>query len=83
LSTATTLSRRRRQAGARGTVISKVVELFPNRARRLVYVAGYVLDDGEATADANPPHYRQLFQELATASALDSPTDSASTGSLM
>jgi pimeloyl-ACP methyl ester carboxylesterase len=52
-----------------GTAISKVVELFPNRVRRLVYVAGYVLDDGDATADANPPHYRQLFQELATSSA--------------
>jgi hypothetical protein len=44
-------------------------EYFRNRVGRLVYVAGYVLDDAEATADANPPHYRQLFQELATASA--------------
>jgi pimeloyl-ACP methyl ester carboxylesterase len=54
-----------------GTAISKVVELVPDRVRRLVYVAGFVLNDNESVEDAAPPEYRKLYREIATASADD------------
>jgi pimeloyl-ACP methyl ester carboxylesterase len=52
-----------------GTVISKVVEQVSDRVRRLVYVNAFVLSDGESLNDVAPPHYRQLFKELAAASS--------------
>jgi pimeloyl-ACP methyl ester carboxylesterase len=51
-----------------GTIISKVVEVVSDRVRRLVYWNGYVLLDGESVADASPPNFRQLVEELAVAS---------------
>jgi pimeloyl-ACP methyl ester carboxylesterase len=50
-----------------GTIISKVVELIPDRVRRLVFHSGFVLNDGESLNDAVPPHFRALFAELAKA----------------
>lgn len=54
-----------------GTVVSKAVEEIADRVRRLVYVAGHVLKDGESMEQAAPPHYRDMFMELAAASSDD------------
>jgi pimeloyl-ACP methyl ester carboxylesterase len=51
-----------------GTIISKVVEALTDRVRRLVFLSGVVLEDGESLMDAGPPHYRRIFDELAAAS---------------
>ena len=51
-----------------GTIISKVVEVIPERVRRLVFWNGFVLNDGESLLSAVPPHYRALFGQLAEAS---------------
>jgi len=55
-----------------GTIISKVAEAIPDRIRRLVYWSGFVLNDGESLNDAVPPHFRDLFRDLAA----DSPDNS-------
>lgn len=51
-----------------GTYISKVVEAIPDRIRRLVFWSAFVLNDGESLMDNVPPHYRELFDQLAEAS---------------
>ena len=51
-----------------GTIISKVVEALTDRVRRLVFLSGVVLEDGESLMDAGPPHHRRIFDELAAAS---------------
>lgn len=51
-----------------GTIISKVVEFVPERVRRLVYWNAFVLNDGESLNDNTPPHYQELFNQLAAAS---------------
>jgi pimeloyl-ACP methyl ester carboxylesterase len=48
-----------------GTIISKVAEVIPERIRRLVYWSGFVLNDGECLNDVVPPHFRDLFRDLA------------------
>src|SRR5262245_59259230 len=48
-----------------GTIISKVAEAIPDRIRRLVYWSGFVLNDGECLNDVVPPHFRELFRDLA------------------
>ena len=55
-----------------GTIISKAVEAIPDRVRRLVFWSGFVLNDGESLNDAVPPHFRDLFRDLAA----DSPDNS-------
>jgi len=40
--------------GYAGTIISKVVELVPERVRRLVFWSGYVLNDGESALEMLP-----------------------------
>jgi pimeloyl-ACP methyl ester carboxylesterase len=55
-----------------GTIISKVVEAIPARVRRLVFSSGFVLNDGESINDNVPPHFRNLFSELAAASSNNS-----------
>jgi pimeloyl-ACP methyl ester carboxylesterase len=55
-----------------GTIISKVVEVIPDRVRRLVFWSGFVLNDGESLNDAVPPDFRELFRDLAA----DSPDNS-------
>ena len=52
-----------------GTIISKVAEAIPERIRRLVFVNGFVLQDGKSLTDEIPPIYGALFGELAKKSA--------------
>ena len=52
-----------------GTVISKAVEIIADRVRRLVFWSAFVLNDGERVIDTVPPHFRELFEELAAASS--------------
>jgi pimeloyl-ACP methyl ester carboxylesterase len=54
-----------------GTVISKVVEALPDRIKRLVFANGFVLRDGHSLNDETPPHYRELFDKLASESSDD------------
>jgi pimeloyl-ACP methyl ester carboxylesterase len=51
-----------------GTVISKVVEAVPERIRRLVFLNGFVLQDGKSLSDEVPPQFVALFEQLAQAS---------------
>lgn len=51
-----------------GTILSKVVEQIPERIKRLVFWNAFVLNDGESLNDNAPPHYRQLFDPMASAS---------------
>jgi pimeloyl-ACP methyl ester carboxylesterase len=52
-----------------GTIISKVVEAIPEKIRRLVFLNGFVLQDGNCLMDEVPPHYVALFDQLAAESA--------------
>ena len=52
-----------------GTVVSKVAEAVSERIRRLVFLNGFVLQDGNSLTDEIPPHFRGLFQQLAAGSA--------------
>jgi pimeloyl-ACP methyl ester carboxylesterase len=54
---------------AGGVVISKVVEVIPDRVRRLVYLNAFVLNDGESMEQSVPEHYRQMFKEFVADSA--------------
>jgi pimeloyl-ACP methyl ester carboxylesterase len=54
---------------AGGVVISKVVEVIPDRVRRLVYLNAFVLNDGESMEQSVPEHYRQMFRETMADSA--------------
>jgi pimeloyl-ACP methyl ester carboxylesterase len=51
-----------------GTIICKVVEAVDDRVRRLVFWNAFVPRDGESLMDNVPPHYRELFEQLAAAS---------------
>ncbi|OBJ48503.1 alpha/beta fold hydrolase [Mycobacterium sp. 1423905.2] len=51
-----------------GTVISKVAEAIPGRIRRLVFYAGFVLDDGDRLVDNVPPDHAKEFASLAAES---------------
>jgi pimeloyl-ACP methyl ester carboxylesterase len=51
-----------------GTVIAKVAEAIPDRLKRLIFWNAFVLNDGECLNDNAPPHYRALFDSLASAS---------------
>jgi pimeloyl-ACP methyl ester carboxylesterase len=48
-----------------GTIISKVAEKIPERIRRLVFWNAFVLRDGHSLNDEIPPHFREMFDELA------------------
>jgi pimeloyl-ACP methyl ester carboxylesterase len=52
-----------------GTIISKVAEAIPDRIRRLVFVNGFVLQDGKCLTDEIPPMFGSLFEQLAKNSA--------------
>lgn len=52
-----------------GTIISKVAEAIPDRIRRLVFVNGFVLQDGKSLTDEIPPMFGSLFEQLAKNSA--------------
>ncbi len=51
-----------------GMVISRVVDLLPQRIARLVYVNAFVPQPGECLNDLVPPHYVILFDAIATQS---------------
>lgn len=50
-----------------GMVISKAVDLAPERIRRLIYWNAFVPLNGECLNDLVPPHYRVLFDGVAAA----------------
>ena len=50
-----------------GMVISKAVELMPERIKRLVYVNAFVPNPGESLNDMVPPMYVGLFDAVAAA----------------
>lgn len=52
-----------------GTIISKVAEAIPGKIRRLVFLNGFVLKDGNSLVDEVPPHYAALFTQLSRESA--------------
>lgn len=52
-----------------GTIISKVAEIMPERIRRLVFWNAFVLRDGHCLNDEAPPHYRELFNQIAQQSS--------------
>jgi pimeloyl-ACP methyl ester carboxylesterase len=51
--------------GYAGTIISKVVEVIPERVRRLVFWSGYVLNDGETALEMLPDSIEMLTQMAA------------------
>ncbi len=51
-----------------GTVIARVSEEIPDRLRRLVFWNAFVPQPGNSLLDEVPPHYRELFSQLAAAS---------------
>ena len=50
-----------------GMVISKVVDIIPEKIARLVYWGAFVPLNGERLIDMCPPHYVALFDQLAEA----------------
>jgi pimeloyl-ACP methyl ester carboxylesterase len=52
-----------------GTIISKAVEAIPEHVRRLVFICGFVLNDGESLFDNIPPDVRAMMTQLAAESA--------------
>lgn len=57
-----------------GTIICKVAEAIPEHIRRLVFVSGFVLNDGECLLDNIPPEDRAMLTQLASESADDTVT---------
>lgn len=51
-----------------GSVIVRVAEEVPDRLRRLVFWNAFVPEPGNSMLDELPPHYAELFQQLAAAS---------------
>ena len=51
--------------GYAGTIISKVVEIVPERVRRLVFWSAYVLNDGESALEMLPDSVELLMQMAA------------------
>lgn len=51
-----------------GTVIARVAEEIPDRLRRLVFWNAFVPLPGNSLLDEVPPHYRDLFGQMAAAS---------------
>lgn len=52
-----------------GTVIARVAEETSDRLRRLIFWNAFVPAAGNSLLDEVPPHYRELFGQLAAASA--------------
>ncbi|WP_242888691.1 alpha/beta fold hydrolase [Actinomadura litoris] len=57
-----------------GTVIARVAEEIPDALRRLIFWNAFVLRQNGSVHDDIPPHYRELFAELAAASDDDTVT---------
>ncbi|RKP47960.1 alpha/beta fold hydrolase [Cohnella endophytica] len=47
-----------------GSVVQKAAELVPDRIRRLVFMDGFVVADGQSVADQFPASMRQGFEQL-------------------
>ncbi|GGG64862.1 alpha/beta fold hydrolase [Paenibacillus radicis (ex Gao et al. 2016)] len=47
-----------------GSVIQKVAELVPDRIKRLVFMDGFVVADGQSLADQLPPPVQEAFTQL-------------------
>ena len=54
-----------------GVAISNTVEIIADRVQRLVYLSGWVLQDGESILEMLPAHYRELFDGMAAQSPDD------------
>ncbi len=54
-----------------GSVIQKVAERVPDRLKRLVFIDGFVLGDGQSVVEQFPPSMLQGFERLRTASKDD------------
>ena len=52
-----------------GTIIAKVAQALPSRITRLIFANAFVPLDGNSILDEVPPHYQDLFHQLAQASA--------------
>lgn len=52
-----------------GMIITGVADAVPERIRRLVYWNAFVPNDGESLNDLVPPHYVDLFDDIAGASS--------------
>ena len=48
-----------------GMVITGVADKAPERIRRLIYWNAFVPNDGESLNDMVPPHYVELFEQIA------------------
>lgn len=51
-----------------GVAVSKAIETIADRVQRLVYLSGWVLQDGESILDMAPPLYREIFAGMAAES---------------
>lgn len=51
-----------------GTIIARVYEEIPDRIKRLIFWNAFVPAPGNSLFDELPPHYRELFSQLAEAS---------------
>lgn len=51
-----------------GTVVARVYEEIPDRIRRLIFWNAFIPAAGNSLMDEAPPHYRELFAQLAAAS---------------
>lgn len=51
-----------------GTVIARVAEEMPDRIHRMVFLNAFVLEPGNCLLDEVPPHFRELFNDLAAES---------------
>lgn len=60
--------------GYGGVVVSKVAEAISEHIQRLVFVSGFVLNDGECLLDAIPLEDRTVLTQLASESADDTVT---------
>ena len=51
-----------------GTVLARVAEEIPERLRRLVFCSAFIPQPGNSLLDEVPPHYRELFSDIAASS---------------
>lgn len=51
-----------------GSVVQKVAEQVPDRLKRIVFIDGFVVADGESLGDQFPPATQQYFKQLVEAS---------------
>ncbi|WP_371264870.1 alpha/beta fold hydrolase [Paenibacillus sp. BC26] len=55
-----------------GSVVQKTAELVPDRIKRLVFMDGFVLGDGQSVVDQFPLPVQQVFEQLRQTSKDDS-----------